>query len=203
MDRYTDFVWGSMASTDEDEDSSNSADDKVRTDNNHIYFYSEVTRPRCLVLNKAIKNLTTRLHNQGTTLENNPANLYLHINSYGGSVFAGLSSVDYILTAKVPVVTIIDGCAASAATLMSVVGTKRLMHRHSFMLIHQLSSGMWGKFEDLKDDIANCELFMDTIKRIYEEHTTIPKKQLNEILKRDIWWDAKTCLKYGLVDEII
>ena len=185
--------WSSASGADEDEDSNNATEDKVRVDNNHIYYYSEVSRPRCAVLNKTIRNLSVRLYNQGQTLENAPANLYLHINSYGGSVFAGLS----------PVVTIIDGCAASAATLMSVVGARRLMNKHSFMLIHQLSSGMWGKFEDLKDDLANCELFMATIKGIYEEHTTIPKKKLAELLKRDLWWDAQTCLEYGLIDEII
>ena len=199
MDDYWNFTCGA----DEDEDSSNAAEDKVRVDSNHIFYYSEVSRARCAALNKTIRNLSVRLYNQGQTLDHTPAELFLHINSYGGSVFAGFSTVDYILTSKVPVVTVIDGCAASAATLMSVVGARRLMHRHSFMLIHQLSSGMWGKFEELKDDLANCELLMDTIKRIYEEHTTIPKKQLNEMLKRDLWWDAKTCLKYGLVDEII
>ena len=86
---------------------------------------------------------------------------------------------------------------------MSVVGKRRLMHKHAYMLIHQLSSGMWGKYEDLKDDMENCDSFMKTIKDIYEEHTNIPKKELAKVLKHDLWWDAETCLKYGLIDEII
>ena len=174
------------------------ADDKnkVTWKDNKLYFYSEVTRSRNLDLNKALTEL-------GNYYQSFPADLYLHINSYGGSVFAGLSSVDYILNCKSPVITVIDGCAASAATLMSVVGKKRYMHKHAYMLIHQLSSGMWGKYEDLKDDMENCDNFMKTIKAIYEEHTNIPKKELDKILKHDLWWDAETCLKYGLVDEII
>ena len=44
---------------------------------------------------------------------------------------------------------------------------------------------------------------METIRNIYVKHTKIPKKQLNDILKRDLWFDAETCLKYGLIDEII
>ena len=44
---------------------------------------------------------------------------------------------------------------------------------------------------------------MKKIKNIYEEYTLIPKRKLNEILKHDLWWDAKTCLEYGLVDEIV
>ena len=132
-----------------------------------------------------------------------PSNIYLHVNSFGGSLFAGLAAVDYIKRCKIPVHTIIDGCAASAATLLTVVGVHRQIHRHSFMLIHQLTAGMWGKYEELKEEMKNNELLMKTIKNIYIEHTKIPKRQLNKILKHDLWWDAETCLKYGLVDEIL
>ena len=52
---------------------------------------------------------------------------------------------------------------------------------------------MWGKYEDLKDDMKNNDLLMKTIKSIYVEHTKIPKRQLNKILKHDLWWDAETC----------
>ena len=71
------------------------------------------------------------------------------------------------------------------------------------MLIHQLSSHMWGKYTELQDDMKNNELLMETIKSIYKNYTEIPPKELDKILEHDLWWDAKTCLKYGLVDEII
>ena len=71
------------------------------------------------------------------------------------------------------------------------------------MLIHQLSSGMWGKYEEMRDAMENNDLFMKMIKEHYHEHTRIPKRKLNEMLKRDLWFDAETCLDYGLVDEII
>ena len=119
------------------------------------------------------------------------------------TVFAGLSAVDYILKSKVPVHTVIDGCAASAATLMSVVGTKRYMHKNACMLVHQLSGIMWGKFQEMKDDMLNSEMLMKKIKNIYKEHTKIPQDKLDQILKHDIWWDADQCLEYGLVDEVI
>jgi ATP-dependent protease ClpP protease subunit len=166
-------------------------------------FILRLVDPKNLELNKSLVTLGNTLYNRGQSLEVDPGRIFLHINSFGGSVFAGMSSVDYILNSKVPITTIIDGCAASAATIMSVVGHHRVMHKHSFMLIHQISSAMWGKFEDMKDDMKNSELLMETIIKIYEEHTRIPRSELKEILKRDIWWDAKTCLDYGLVDEII
>ena len=200
--RPKDLLWENKAESAEDA-AATSANNKVDIGRNRIYFYSEVNRAKNLALNKSIVTMGNTLYNRGQSLQCDSGRIYLHINSFGGSVFAGFSSVDYIRNSKVPVTTIIDGCAASAATMMSIVGHHRAMHRHSFMLIHQISSAMWGKFEDMKDDMKNSELLMDTIIKIYEEHTRIPRSELENILKRDIWWDAKTCLEYGLVDEII
>ncbi len=197
-----DILWESKAS-DTDSAGSSSDNNKVDIGRNRIYFYSEVNRPKNLALNKSLVTIGNSLYNRGQSLQMDPGRIYLHINSFGGSVFAGLSSVDYILNSKVPVTTVIDGCAASAATIMSVVGHHRVMHEHAFMLIHQISSAMWGKFEEMKDDMKNSELLMETIIKIYEERTRIPTNELKDILKRDLWWDAKTCLEYGLVDEII
>ena len=70
------------------------------------------------------------------------------------------------------------------------------------MLIHQLSSGLYGKYNELEDDMENNKHLMSTIKDIYKQHTTIPMKKLDEILQHDLWFDSKTCLDYCLVDEI-
>ena len=77
------------------------------------------------------------------------------------------------------------------------------MHRNACMLVHQLSGHMWGKYQEMEDDMENSKMLMSKIKNIYREYTKIPKTKLDDILKRDIWWDAKQCLEYGLVDEII
>ena len=77
------------------------------------------------------------------------------------------------------------------------------MTRNSFMLIHQLSTGFWGKYEEFEDEKKNLDLMMKMIKNVYREYTKIPEKKLNEILKRDLMLDANTCLKWRLVDEII
>ena len=78
-------------------------DNVVETKNNSVYFYSEVTRPKILLLNKNLHELGKNLVNQanllGTTL---PADIHLHINSFGGSVFAGLSATDYVKSSPVP-----------------------------------------------------------------------------------------------------
>lgn len=174
--------------------------------NNRLYFYSDVKTEKNLQLNKSIRELNGDLLNKQKDLNlDSPPNIFLHINSMGGYIFDGLSSADEILKSNIPVITIIDGCVASAATLMSIVGKKRLINKHAFMLIHQLSCEMWGeiRYHEQKDEMKNSENLMKIIKKLYSEHTKIPSKKLNDFLKHDVWWDAETCIKYGLVDEII
>lgn len=103
----------------------------------------------------------------------------------------------------VPVITIVEGCAMSAGSIISSSGSKRLMRSKSIMLIHQLSGGIWGKFEDMKQDIKNMELLMKIMSDHYLKTTKLTKEKLDEMIKKDIFLDAKTCLKLGLIDQII
>ena len=171
--------------------------------NNRIYFYSGVETKNVLGLNKTIRELSAEIQHSAAVLECPPASIFLHVNSHGGDLFSGLAAMDEIRKSKTPIISIVDGCAASAATLMTIAADKRQINKHAYMLIHQLSSGMWGKYKEMKDEMENYDNMMKTIRDIYLEYTKIPKKKLNEILEHDLWFDAETCLKYGLVDEII
>ena len=62
---------------------------------------------------------------------------------------------------------------------------------------------MWGKFQEMQDDMKNSEMLMKKIKDIYKQYTSIPKGDLDGMLKHDLWWESDYCLKYGLVDELI
>jgi ATP-dependent Clp protease protease subunit len=170
---------------------------------NRFYFYSEIGRAEVLQLNRRLFEASNQLLIDAAAQERPPAEIYLHINSYGGSIFAGLAAMDAILHSKIPVVTIIDGCCASAATFLSVAGKRRIIRPNAYMLIHQLWSVSWGKFRELEDDHKNNNKLMDKIREIYAKYTKIPAEKINEILDHDLWFDAKTCLDYGLVDEII
>ncbi len=207
-----DYYWGleeekgeiSKKVASQKENANNNDFDVVEFSGNRIFFYSGVSRPKVLKLNKAVINLNNNLRSRAISYGvSEPSPIKLHINSYGGSVFAGLAAVDYIKKSPVPIETIIDGCAASAATLMSVVGAHRSMNKNACMLVHQLSGFMWGKFQEMQDDMQNSEMLMKKIKNIYREHTRIPEDKMDEILKHDIWWDAEQCLEYGLIDEIV
>lgn len=172
--------------------------------NNKIYFYTDIRRENILRLSKILIELDNK-HTYEKTINGELENrkIYLHINSYGGIIFDGLAAMDQIKMCKSPVITVVDGICASAATFLSIVGTERLMKRNSFMLIHQLSSFMWGRYDEFVDEMKNLKILMDIIKKLYEEHTDIPKNKLDELLKHDLYFDSKTCLKYGLIDRIL
>jgi ATP-dependent Clp endopeptidase proteolytic subunit ClpP len=170
---------------------------------NKIYFYAGVNRESAAELNKKIGELQVKSFTMANNLDIEPYPIHLHINSGGGSIISGIASMDTILSCKVPVYTYVDGFAASAATFLTIVGNKRFISRHSYMLIHQLTSNFWGKYSEFQDAKQNLDLMMDTVKNVYKKYTKVPVRKLNEILKHDLMWDAKTCLEYGLVDEII
>lgn len=187
----------------DDADGTNDSTEKnIKRTNNHIYFYSEVTRETIFDLIMRIKdaeeeNLITsiKLH-----IESIP--IFLHINSKGGSVFDAFNAIDVIQSCRMPIHTIIEGATASAGTLISVVGEKRYMTKNAFMLIHQLSSVCWGKMSEIEDEFENLQELTEKIKDIYSENTKIPKKELNKLLQHDLWLNSSKSLKYGLVDEL-
>ena len=186
-----------------DIDCTTSKNSKIEADGNRIYFYSGVDVQSSFELVRLLREKIDEEIADSAIRKHEPRPLYLHIHSYGGSVHSCFAVVDVILNSPVPIHTVIDGAAASAGTLMSVVGKKRYMNRNAVMLIHQLSSFHWGNYQQLKDDMKNSKLFMQKIRGIYMKHASIPKKKLKKVLKKDLWWDAEKCLKYNLVDEII
>ena len=178
-------------------------DSKVSSEYNKIYFYYGVNRNACVELNKKIGELETKSLTLSKTLGILPPPIKVFINSGGGTIVSGIASMDTILRCQVPVHTHVDGFSASAATFLTVVGKERYMSRNSYMLVHQLSTTFWGTYANFEDEKKNLDLMMDTIKNVYKEYTKLPMKKLDDILKHDLMWDAKTCLKYGMIDEII
>ena len=169
---------------------------------NNLYFYGDITESNALELNAALYELDKKLSITNIFLDIKPV-INLRINSYGGSLFAGLATVDVIRNLKSEVHSYIEGAAASAATIISVACNKRFIGKYSKMLIHQLSATSYGKYNELEDDMVNNKHLMSTIKEIYKEYTRVPMKKLDEILKHDLWFDSQTSLELGLVDSIV
>jgi ATP-dependent protease ClpP protease subunit len=177
---------------------------KVYSKKNHIYFNGGVNKNTIYKMKELLDKLNDDFilfKSKNDFYDITPKPIYLHINSYGGGVFAAFAGVDFIKQSVIPVHTIIEGASASAATILSVVGEKRYMSKHGSMLIHQLSSWMSGKMSNMDDEYKNLEEMMSNITNIYLKHTNIKKKDLVEYLKHDRWWDFNKCLKAGLIDE--
>lgn len=180
---------------------------------NHINFYSIVDKWSAITFQREIRMTVHRLNDARKFAEDKGLSvtippIIIHINSPGGSLFDCMAIIDYMTQIKkqypsVKFHSIIEGCAASAATLISVVCDRRFISEYAHMLIHQLSAEVWGKYHDIKEAVQNMDKLMVTITTIYTKHTKISQEKLDSILKHDIYWDAKTCLENGLVDEII
>jgi len=174
---------------------------------NRIYFYSGIGSDSILSFNKLLDQAAKESQITALKLGEDPNKVIVNIQSGGGAVVCGLSAADHILRVHqnqgIEVVTLVDGWAASAATFMSIVGSHRQMTNSSHMLIHQLSSMASGNYSQLKDDMKNCSVLMKRMKQLYRKHTKMDSKTINNLLKHDLYLDAKKCLELGLIDEIV
>lgn len=185
-------------SDDEEED-----ENVVKTIGNEIYFYSEVTRPKVFELIQQVKTLESKLLKQAVDLPGYTPEITIYIQSEGGDVYAGFSGMNHLKQSRVKIYTVADGCCASAATFLLLGGAYRYVNPHTQVLIHQIStSGFWGKFEELKDEMEMCDKLMKTLKQLYKENTSIPDKTLKLLMKRDVYLSPEECLEFQIVDEI-
>jgi ATP-dependent Clp endopeptidase proteolytic subunit ClpP len=180
----------------------------MRISRDHIWFYDSIDDETALEFNQVITDMATehcKYTYNGMFEHSGPAPIWLHINSPGGVITSAMSMVDTINRIKhaVPIITIVEGCAASAGTFVSMVGSHRVIRENAYMLVHQLSGGAWGNFEQLKDNHENVSNFMKDIKKLYKQYTKIPVKELDDLLKHDLYMKASKCKMYGLVDEVI
>ena len=187
----------------EETEEENDTAENIVVSENKIYFYTYIHTQSILSLRTELDKLIRKHLVFSINNDCDPIPIKLYINSLGGEVTNAFIIVDLIKTSKVPIHTIIEGEAASAATLISVVGHKRFITQNSHMLIHQIRGGVWGKMTEFEDEMSNMKMFSKKLKKIYRENTNLSKEELNRILKKEIEWDSKTCLKYGLVDEIL
>lgn len=170
---------------------------------NKIYFYNFISKDTMLGLSKQIDEISKQIKIVQVMYDIvQPPRIELHISSEGGDVFAAMAVVDKIIGSKIPIDTYCEGAVASAGTLLSIAGHKRYISKNSFMLIHHVSSGLWGNYEDFKDEMKNLDLITTMIKNVYLKKTKFKSKQLDKLLAHDLYLNSEECLKHGLVDEI-
>ena len=187
--------------SDDDEDDEDD-ETKIYKENNHIYFYSEITRNSISKLNTLIRKAEEYCIVTALRLRVDEIPIYLHIYSNGGYIHSAFAAIDVIKSCKVPVYSIIEGATASAGTLISIVCKKRFIRPTAYMLIHQLSSECWGKMSEITDEYTNLSNLMNKITDIYTEYSKLTPKKLEKLLKHDLWLSSNKSIKYGLADEL-
>ena len=175
----------------------------IQVNNNNIYFYSPINIESCFNLKTILLGLDNELQEFKIKYNIEPPPINLHIESGGGELMPTLYIIDLIKSLKTPLHSYVDGYAASAATLISVVADKRFMTNNSLILIHQLSGGQNGKMAEMEDEMTNLNTLMTIIRDVYLENTKLNDTVLNRLLLKDIWLTSDICLKYNIVDEVI
>ncbi len=139
---------------------------------------------------------------RNVNISTDPKPIVLNLTTHGGLVHAAFSVVDTIQSLRVPVNTVVRGYVASAGTLISLAGTKRIITPNSFMMIHEIRSGFWGRYSDTRVEYENITKLMEHVTKYYMEKTKITKEKLTEMLRADNDLNATECLELGLVHKI-
>jgi ATP-dependent Clp protease protease subunit len=138
--------------------------------------------------------------------ENPEKDIYLYINSPGGSITAGLAIYDTMQYVKPDVATIAVGQAASMGAVLLAGGEtgKRYALPHSRILLHQpLMSGLGGQATDIDIHAKDIMRLRERLNTILAKHTGQPIEKINLDTERDYILEADAAKDYGLIDKII
>lgn len=131
--------------------------------------------------------------------------IYLYINSPGGSVSAGMAIYDTMNFVRADVSTICVGVAASMGSLLLSAGTKgkRFALPNSEIMIHQVLGGAEGQASDIEIQAKHILRIKENLNKILAKNTGKTPTQIDKDADRDNWMTADDAKKYGLVDEVI
>jgi ATP-dependent Clp protease protease subunit len=139
--------------------------------------------------------------------QDNTKDIYLYVNSPGGSVSAGLAIVDTMNFIKSDVQTIVMGMAASMGTIIASSGAKgkRFMLPNAEYLIHQPMGGAGSGTQqtDIQIIADSIKKTRDRLEKILSDNSGKPVEQVHIDCERDHWMDAQETLDYGFIDEIM
>jgi ATP-dependent Clp protease, protease subunit len=131
--------------------------------------------------------------------------IYLYVNSPGGSIYAGLAIYDTIQFIKPDVQTICVGIAMSIASLLLAAGAKekRMALPNSRILIHQLSGEFEGQGTDIEIQAREVIGLKRRLEEIYSEHTGKGVEEVSHDMERDFFMGPKEAKDYGIIDTVI
>jgi ATP-dependent Clp protease protease subunit len=137
--------------------------------------------------------------------EDGQRDIYLYINSPGGSVTAGMAIYDIMQYVPNNIATVGMGLAASMGQFLLCAGTpgKRYALPHARIMMHQPSGGIGGTASDIKIQAEQMLYVKKTLAERIAFHTGQPLDQIEKDSDRDRWFTADAAKDYGLVDQVV
>lgn len=171
-------------------------------------IYSRLLKDRIILLGDEVNNMTANaIVAQLLFLEaeDPEKDIYLYINSPGGSVTAGLAIYDTMNYIKPDVSTVCLGMAASMGAFLLAAGAKgkRFALPNSEIMIHQPMGGASGQATDIAIHAEHILRIKDNLNRILAERTGQPLEKIKADTERDNFMTAEEAKAYGLVDEVM
>lgn len=177
-------------------------DTNIKAIDNHIYFYTDVTQASALSLIEELQKINRKMLVENW-INGGSMPIWLHINSDGGDMASAFAVADTIGTLETAVYSIIEGTAASGATIISCGCDKRLITKNSIMLVHPFWTFHAGNYDELKDHSVGDDIVMKQYIRFYVCHSNMSKKDVKKLLKRQSWLSPELAIEYGLVDDVL
>jgi len=146
------------------------------------------------------KQFADDLRNLGTK-----SNIAVRINSVGGDVFAAHAIFTQLRTNPANITVIVDGIAASAATIVAMAGDTVKMPSNALFMIHDPLVALWGYYNtsDFEKFIATLETVKESIIASYLNRTSLDRETLSQMMRDESWMTAEEALENGFIDEII
>ncbi len=171
-------------------------------------IYSRLLKDRIIFLGEDVNPHTANIIVAQLLFLDNEASdkdIYLYINSPGGSVYDALAIYDTMKFVKSDIQTVGIGMQASAAAFLLSSGTngKRMILPNASVMVHQPSSGTRGKVTDMEIDLRESLRVKHRLNEIMAENTGQTVKKIQDDMERDYWMTADEAKKYGLVDKVI
>ena len=171
-------------------------------------IFSRLLKDRIIMLSGEINDVTANLVVAQLLFlesEDPDKDIYLYINSPGGSITAGMAIFDTMNYIKSDVATICVGMAASMGAFLLTAGTKgkRFALPNSEIMIHQPLGGYQGQATDIEIHARRILQIKDKMNRIMSERTGQPIEVIKNDVERDNFMGADQAIQYGLIDSIL
>jgi len=126
----------------------------------------------------------------------------LHINSYGGNVFDGVAIYNLLVNHKATVEVLIDGIAASIASVIAMAGNTIKMAENGMLMIHEAWGMAVGNADEMRRTADSLEKINETIRVTYAKRTGIDDGDLVDMMAAETWMTAQKAKEKGFIDDM-